>query len=101
MTTLNASIETCHWGYFDASRAPAVTIASGDEIVINSVSGGPMNLPGDGFHVPPELLEIHAAGVPAMPGHILTGPVAVSGAKPGDVLQVDILDVALRQDWGV
>ncbi|WP_390914036.1 acetamidase/formamidase family protein [Pseudosulfitobacter sp. SM2401] len=100
MTTLNASIETCHWGYFDASRAPAVTIASGDEIVINSVSGGPMNLPGDGFHVPPELLEIHAAGVPAMPGHILTGPVAVSGAKPGDVLQVDILDVALRQDWG-
>jgi acetamidase/formamidase len=35
-----------------------------------------------------------------MPGHILTGPVAVRGAMPGDVLQVDILEVALRQDWG-
>jgi acetamidase/formamidase len=35
-----------------------------------------------------------------MPGHILTGPVAVAGAKPGDVLQVDILEVSLRQDWG-
>jgi len=35
-----------------------------------------------------------------MPGHILTGPVSVEGAMPGDVLQVDILDVRLRQDWG-
>ena len=35
-----------------------------------------------------------------VPGHILTGPVAVEGAEPGDVLEVDILDVQLRQDWG-
>ena len=35
-----------------------------------------------------------------VPGHILTGPVAVAGAEPGDVLEVDILDVQLRQDWG-
>jgi acetamidase/formamidase len=97
---LNASPETCHWGYFDAERTPALTIASGDEVIINSVSGGPQNLPGAGFHVPPELLEIHAAGLPGMPGHILTGPVAVAGAVPGDVLQVEILDVSLRQDWG-
>jgi len=98
--TLDASPETCHWGYFDATLSPAVTIDSGDEITINSVSGGPQNLPDAGFHVPPELLEIHAAGLPAMPGHILTGPVAVKGAQPGDVLRVDILDVSVRQDWG-
>ena len=30
-----------------------------------------------------------------VPGHILTGPVAVDGAEPGDVLEVDILDVQL------
>jgi acetamidase/formamidase len=35
-----------------------------------------------------------------VPGHILTGPVAVEGALPGDVLEVEILDVQLRQDWG-
>src|SRR4051794_16975159 len=35
-----------------------------------------------------------------VPGHILTGPVAVKGAEPGDVLQIEILDVRLRQDWG-
>src|SRR6185437_2347403 len=29
-----------------------------------------------------------------------TGPIAVHGAEPGDVLEVDILDVQLRQDWG-
>lgn len=97
---LTASPATCHWGMFDAALPPVATVKSGDEIVIDSVSGGPDVLPGPGFHVPPELLDIHAAGVPAVPGHILTGPVAVQGARPGDVLQVDILDVSLRQDWG-
>jgi acetamidase/formamidase len=33
-------------------------------------------------------------------GHIMTGPVAVKGAAPGDVLEVRILDIRLRQDWG-
>ncbi|WP_037230125.1 acetamidase/formamidase family protein [Roseobacter sp. GAI101] len=97
---LKASVKTCHWGFFDASLAPAMTINSGDEVIIDTISGGPMSLPPASFHVPPELLEIHAAGVPAVPGHILTGPVAVTGALPGDVLQIDILDVSLRQDWG-
>jgi acetamidase/formamidase len=97
---LNASTQTCHWGFFDATLPAAVTIDSGDEITINTISGGPQNLPGAGYHVPPELLELHAAGVPKVPGHLLTGPVAVVGAMPGDVLQVDILDVTLRQDWG-
>lgn len=100
MTTLKSGPKTCHWGYFDADMAPVVTIQSGEEIVIETVSGGPAMLPGAGYHVPPELYEIHALGVPAMPGHILTGPVAVAGAQPGDVLQVDILEVGLRQDWG-
>lgn len=97
---INAGPETCHWGYFDATRQPVASVPSGTEVTINSVSGGPDVLPGAGFHVPPELLELHAAGVPAVPGHILTGPVAIEGASAGDVLQIDILDVSLRQDWG-
>lgn len=97
---VNAGPKTSHWGFFDADLPPVATIQSGEEVTINTVSGGPNVLPGAGFYVPPELLEIHAGGVPAMPGHILTGPVAVEGAMPGDVLQVDILDITLRQDWG-
>ena len=77
-----------------------LTVRSGDTVVVDTVSGGPGDLPGEGFHVPPELLAIHAGGPPAVPGHILTGPIAVEGARPGHVLEVRVREVALRQDWG-
>jgi acetamidase/formamidase len=98
---LKASPETCRWGYFDAREAPVLTVRSGDSVTIDTVSGNRDVLPPEGFHVPPELLAIHAAnpGIPFGP-HILTGPVAVEGAKPGDVLEIRIEEVALRQDWG-
>jgi acetamidase/formamidase len=97
---LPASVATCHWGWFDARLAPVLRVASGDRLTIDSVSGGPDALPPAGFHVPPELLEIHAHSPRNLPGHILTGPVHVEGAEPGDMLEVRIIDVKLRQDWG-
>ena len=99
---LKASPETCAWGYFDASVEPVLVVKSGETVVIDTVSGNPQNTPSgsDGFDVPQELLDIHATSPRQLPGHILTGPVAISGAKPGHVLEVEILDVKLRQDWG-
>lgn len=99
---LPASLDTCVWGYFEAARRPVLTVASGDRVTIDAVSGGPDVLPPAGFNVPPELLEIHAAqkDVPPFGPHILTGPVAIEGAEVGDVLEIRILDVRLRQDWG-
>ena len=99
---LKASPETCSWGYFDASVEPVLVVKSGETVVIDTVSGNPQNTPSgsDGFDVPQELLDIHATSPRQLPGHILTGPVAISGAKPGHVLEVQILDVKLRQDWG-
>ncbi|MEM7056151.1 MAG: acetamidase/formamidase family protein [Pseudomonadota bacterium] len=97
---LKSSVETCHWGWFSASLPPVLTVDSGDTVTIEALSGGPEVLPGDGFHVPPELLEIHARSERKLPGHILTGPVEVRGALPGDVLEVRIQDVQLHQDWG-
>ena len=32
--------------------------------------------------------------------HVLTGPIAIRGAMPGDVLEVRILEVELALDWG-
>ena len=98
---LKASVANCHWGYFDATRAPVLTVKSGDHVTVDTVSGSPAVVPSDRFHVPPELLEIHAQtpGQPMGP-HILTGPVAIEGARPGHVLEVRILDVKLRQNWG-
>jgi len=97
---LNASVDTCHWGYFEATLPPALTVQDGDAVTIRTVSGGANVLPPDGFHVPPELYEIHDKSERLLPGHILTGPVAIEGAAPGDVLEVRIKDVRLRQDWG-
>ncbi len=91
---------TVHWGWFDAKLAPRLTIDSGDRVTVQTVSGGVANLPGAGYHVPPELHRIHAEVERKMPGHILTGPIAVRGAEPGDVLEIRILDIRLRQDWG-
>jgi acetamidase/formamidase len=98
---LFASAENCHWGYFEAARGPRLTIASGDTVTIDTLTGAPEMVPPAPFHTPPELFEVHRhcerfAGAP----HILTGPVAVEGAEAGDVLEVRILDVKLRQDWG-
>ncbi len=97
---LKSNPQTCHWGYFDAKQAPVMTIASGDEITIETISGKQDTMPPAGFIVPPELLEVHAKTPQIIGPHILTGPVAVAGAMPGDVLEVEILDVELRQDWG-
>ena len=97
---LHASVETCHWGVFAASIPPVLRVRSGDAITVDTVSGGAEVLPPPGFHVPPELLEIHERSARILPGHILTGPVYVEEAEPGDTLEVRILDASLRQDWG-
>src|SRR5438045_3771259 len=98
---LHSSPKTCHWGFFEAKLKPVLTIKSGDEVTVDTISGGPDVVPDKTkFHVPPELADVHAENERMVPGHILTGPIAVEGAMPGDVLEVDILDVQLRQDWG-
>lgn len=97
---LTATPETVRWGFLDAATPPALTVASGDVVVIETVSGGPDHLPPEGFFVPPEMHDIHARAERMLPGHILTGPVAVEGAEPGDVLEIRIRDIELRTDWG-
>ena len=97
---LKSSLETCHWGWFAGDLEPVTTVTPGERITIETVSGGPEVLPPGGFHVPPELLDLHERAERMLPGHILTGPVAIDGAEPGDMLEVRIVDVQLRQDWG-
>ncbi len=93
--------DTVHWGYFDATLKPVATIDPGETFVLNSVSGAREDLPPrDGFTVRPELAAIQAAIAPELGPHILTGPVAIRGAEPGDALRVEIVDVQLADDWG-
>ncbi len=99
--SIAAAPETVRWGVFDATIPPVITIASGDTVVLECVSGGPDTLPpaGSNMVVPPALHAIHAR-VPRGPGHIITGPVAVAGAEPGDMLEVKIEKIEFGTDWG-
>src|SRR5580700_5000815 len=100
---LDASPETVHWGYFDAALKPLVTVDPGDVVVMSTVSGGPGQLPqpGSGLTVPAALPAIHKNVPQKLNGpHIMTGPVAVRGAKAGQVLEVRIKAIELNYDWG-
>ncbi len=100
LARLDASPETVHWGFFDARLTPRLSIASGERVVISTVSGGRDVLPDAPFTVPPALRAIHSQLRQELPGHICTGPIAVEGARRGGVLQVDIEAIRLGFDWG-
>lgn len=97
-----ATPHTVRWGTFSAAYDPVLEIGSGDAVVLECVSGAPdvMPPPGSGLAVPPALAAIHAADPPRLGPHILTGPVAVRGAEPGDMLEVRIDAIELGADWG-
>ncbi len=100
---LAASPATTRWGTFDAAYPPLLTIASGETVTLECVAAGApeaMPQPGSGFAIPPALAAIHAANPPRMSGHILTGPVAVVGAEPGDMLEVKVEAIEFGADWG-
>lgn len=99
---VEAGARTCQWGYIDAASEPVARIKSGESVTIDTVSGNPIHLPPpDKYDIPAALLDIHANVVQGPGPHILTGPVYVEGAEPGDVLEVRIDDVTLTTDWGI
>jgi acetamidase/formamidase len=100
---LDASPETVHWGFYDAALKPLITVDSGDTVTFSTVSGHPWQVPkpGSGLAIPPALAAIHQKLQPKVGGpHILTGPVAVRGAKASQVLEVRIKSIELHYDWG-
>ncbi len=98
---LAASGQTCHWGCFTADLAPVLEIESGDTVVLQAISGGPQVLPPAGYSVPPAYADVHANVKPPFgSGHILTGPIRIKGAAPGDALEVRVKKIELGTDWG-
>jgi acetamidase/formamidase len=94
------SPHTVHWGYFDASLAPVAEVVPGEIIHLRSVSGAPDDAVPSGW-IPPEIPGIYAEVHDRGPGgHLLTGPIAVRGARSGHVLQVDILSMTLGAPYG-
>lgn len=99
--TLMPSSKTVVYGGYDADAKPVLRIASGDEVEVGAVStcGARLLQPGkDSGTVEPAYREITNAVRDSTlrrgpGGHILTGPIFVEGAEPGDVLEVRIKQV--------
>lgn len=98
---LEATPETVHWGYFDPAQAPVLKIRSGDLVFAEALThhaGDDPDLMLDEkswriFQEIPE--EDRNPGV-----HIMTGPIWVEGAKPGDMLEVRYLSMTPRNPYG-
>src|SRR5215467_12101282 len=97
---LDAGAQTVHWGYFDARLEPRLTVDSGDIVTISPVSGPREVMPPPPLAIPAALAEVQARVTPKLPGHMCTGPVAVRGARAGQVLEVKIKAIDLAYGWG-
>jgi acetamidase/formamidase len=111
---LRSTPETVSWGWIAADRAPVARVKSGQVMRIDTVTHQGLNTSQD------PVAFFSAAGI--APGkvladareiyrsvkrdegagpHLLTGPVYVEGARPGDMLEVRVLKVAIRVPYGV
>jgi len=97
---LDASADTVVWGYIGGRQRPVLTIEPGDSVALRSVSGTPDDeVPRE--WIPDALREIYAKVTDRGPGvHLLTGPIAVKGAIPGDTLAVEIGKIRVDADYG-
>jgi acetamidase/formamidase len=98
--TLEATPQTVAWGNYDAAAKPVLRIRSGDTVVFKTLlTSSPAALEKAGVApdaVEPSLRKVFDEVKDRGPGgHILTGPVAIEGAEPGDTLEVRIDKVEL------
>ena len=104
---LQATPATVAYGYYWADAAPVLRIDSGDIIDVDTLlTNTPAGLakagvPDDKIQASLKAIVNEVTGDKKGPGgHILTGPVYVEGAEPGDVLEVKILSIDLPLDYG-
>ncbi|MBI3049238.1 MAG: acetamidase/formamidase family protein [Acidobacteria bacterium] len=109
--------DTVVWGWIPIDRPPVVTVESGQTVRIDTLShhGATQNEPPDVLLAPygvrpDEILQDVRDFWASRPGrpregrggaHILTGPIAIAGAEPGDMLEVQILELHPRVPYGV
>lgn len=107
MHRLEASPSTVAFGYYWSEAKPVLHIVSGDIIDVDTMlTSNPNRL--EAMGLPPNQVQQSLRDIyDQIPqedrgpgGHILTGPVFIEGAEPGDVLQVDVLEIDLPIAYG-
>lgn len=116
---LASTPETVRWGRLPSAGAPPVLeVEAGGVVTIDTVSHegilpdqgqdpvaffGSLGVPAEA--VLPDAVAIAAAGMrrdPAVDGpHVVTGPIMVRGARPGDLLRVETLRLDRRANYGI
>jgi acetamidase/formamidase len=112
--TLRSTPQNVVWGYITADLPPALTIKSGQTVKIDTVSHQGLMTRDDpaaffgAAGIPPEdvlqdATDIYrmVSRVKGLSAHVLTGPLYVEGALPGDMLEVRIHKFDLRVPYGV
>jgi acetamidase/formamidase len=101
---LKATPSTVVWGYYWSGAKPVLRIKSGDVVEVQTMTvANPSALARNGVKdedIQPELKAIHAEVKDKGPGgHILTGPIFIEGAEPGDTLEVHIRRIELSTPY--
>lgn len=116
---LPASPDTVLWGRLPcAADEPVLTVDPGDEVTIDTVShegiledqgrdplaffAGHGVDPGSVLRDAAELARSFAGRDPALDGpHVVTGPIRIRGARPGDLLKMTVLETLPRVPYGI
>ncbi len=108
--------ETVTWGWFPIDRPPVLTIQSGDTVRIDTLShaGAMQDEEPDTFlrafgveseEILQDVRDFWASRSDrpreGRSVHVITGPIYIDGAEPGDMLEVRILEVTTRVPYGV
>jgi acetamidase/formamidase len=108
---LRSTPATVHRGVLSPLFAPVLHITSGQTVEIDTISHGGLTddpvkffaqggIPAD--QVLPDVVAVsRVPKTSGFGGHVLTGPIYVDGAEPGDMLEIRILKIASRVDYGV
>lgn len=101
---LKAICSTVHFGGFSSELPPALTVKSGDRIEVETFSGMPVYKEAPTEFLTPEFLEICKNLPPerriAAGPHLMTGPIYVEEAQPGDVLEVRLAEIMPSMPMG-
>lgn len=98
------SPETVVWGYYWSETPPVLTIKSGDFVKVRTlITSSPSEL--EKLGIPPgeienELRDVQSVKDRGRGPHVLTGPISIESAEPGDVLEVRIGPIELAIPYG-